>query len=242
MKKITTIYMTALILVSICGGIFSSPAIARTQVSDENQPENQPEDQPEVQTLRSPSSENEARKFFRKPASDSASTHNSSSSNSGSGEHYLAIHVGSFIGSDTYQWGQTPHLSNAGRLNLGLTYRLSSMGSFADTAIRVDFMGFGLPEGNPVQVAILPMILFPEAGSKFPLYFGVGAGPGFFLNQISQESFLSINYELVAGARFFNVIDTTGFFIEGGLKDGFLLLTDGQYIGYFLSVGVVFAF
>jgi hypothetical protein len=86
------------------------------------------------------------------------------------------------------------------------------------------------------------MILLPEASSKFPLFFGLGLGPGFFFNQISQESFLSVNYQLVAGARFFNVLQSTGFFIEGGLKNGFLLLTDGQYLGYFLAIGAVFAF
>ncbi len=183
--------------------------------------------------------ESAARKYFRKPAADETPVRDASS---GGTDHYLAVHLGSYISSDSYQWGQNPHLNSVGRLNLGLTYRLGSMGSLADTAIRADFLGFSIQEGNPIQVAFLPMVLFPEASSKFPLFFGVGLGPGFFFNQISQESFLSANYQLVAGARFFNVLDRTGFFLEGGLKNGFLLLTDGQYIGYFLAIGAVFAF
>lgn len=217
--------------------IYCPRAFARTEVKEGGQEER------EIEQDRSPKvGEAAARKFFRKPASENASSSSSSSGTDWSSEHYLAVHLGSFISSDSYQWGQNPHQTSVGRLNLGLTYRLGSMGSLADTAIRADFLGFSLPEGNPIQVAFLPMILLPEASSKFPLFFGLGLGPGFFFNQISQESFLSVNYQLVAGARFFNVLQSTGFFIEGGLKNGFLLLTDGQYLGYFLAIGAVFAF
>ncbi len=194
--------------------------------------------------------EAEARRYFSKrdPQSNSsanspaAKTSSSGPSTLAEDEHYLAIHIGSFVSSDSYQWGGTPHVGSVGRLNMGLTYRLGMFGSFADWAIRADFIGYELPEGKPVQLVVLPLLMFPEAGSKFPLYFGVGLGPGFFFNQIQQESFLSLNYQLLAGARFFNMIENTGFFIEGGLKNNILLLSDGQFMGYFLAVGAVFTF
>src|SRR4051812_15955471 len=122
-KPIRTFYTLALFLVSLSIQGLPSASWGRTEVKDE-----QSIDAPVTDVPPSKNDEREARKFFRKPASEGGG------STSNVGDHYLAIHVGSFISSDTYQWGQTPHLTSTGRLNLGLTYRLGSLGSLADTA------------------------------------------------------------------------------------------------------------
>jgi hypothetical protein len=235
MKQKVINFIVVSILASLALIASSIPAHARTQV-DENTTEVKSEPivgEPAV-------GEKEARKYFQKNSRRDPTQ--ASGKNVSDDEHYLAIHLGSFISSDAYQWGQTPHVQNVGRLNAGFTYRLGMFGSFADSAIRADFIGYELPEARPVQLVILPMLLFPEAGSKFPLYFGLGAGAGFFFNQAPTESFISFNYQLVAGARFFNVLENTGFFIEGGIKNNILLLSDGQFMGYFLALGTVFSF
>ena len=59
---------------------------------------------------------------------------------------------------------------------------------------------------------------------------------------VPGESFLAVQYQLVAGARLFNVVGQTGFFIESGLKNHINLLSDGQFNGYFLTVGTIFTF
>lgn len=218
MKKALNIY----IIVSIMTVAFNS--WAKTEVGDEGTPTSPPA-----------TGEAEARKYFRKSGS-------STSSSSSEGEHYLAVHVGSFISSDSYKWGGVDHATNNGRINAGITYRLGTFGEFADFGLRADVIGYEVVDTRPVQLAVLPMLLFPEAGSKFPLYFGLGLGAGFFFNQIREESFLSFNYQLVAGARFFDAFDNVGFFLEGGLKNNILLMTDGQFIGYFLAVGAIFTF
>jgi hypothetical protein len=84
--------------------------------------------------------------------------------------------------------------------------------------------------------------MFPDASSKFPLYFGGGIGPGIFLNQIPDESSVSLDYQLFAGVRFFDVFRNTGFFVEAGLKDHFLLTSDGQFNGTYAALGLVFTF
>ncbi len=218
---------------------FSSLGLSKTPVGEEGASSGDEPNPPAVQgsPAPAPSGENQARKYFQK-RSDGQQNDNSVSPN----DHYLALHLGGFLGSDAYQWGGTPHVSNAGRLQGGVTYRMGELGRLADWALRADFIGYQFPEGTALNFAVLPMILFPDAASTFPVYFGIGVGPGVFFQQITNESTLSLNYELVGGVRFFNLIGNTGFFVETGLKNEVHLLSDGQFNGFFLSVGALFVF
>jgi len=174
-------------------------------------------------------------KYFAREAQESPSTVSNE-------DHYLAIHLGGFISGDSYQWGDHPHVENPGKLIAGLAYRLDTWGGLADWLLKADVNSYELPEGRPVQLVLTGALAFPDASSKFPLYFGAGAGPGFFFKQVTTESFLALNYTLFGGARFFNVVGNTGFFVEGGLKNLFLLLSDGQFNGYYMTVGTLFVF
>ena len=156
--------------------------------------------------------------------------------------HYLAVSIGSFVSDNAYKWGARDSAGNVGSWMLGVTYRVGEWTNSFDLNVRVDLQRFKLDEGSATKIAFLPMITFPDASSKFPLFFGVGAGLGVFAQQISNESSLSFDYQLVAGARFFDVYKNLGLFVEAGLKNHVLLLTDGQFNGTFVSVGSVFAF
>jgi hypothetical protein len=225
--------------------ILSTSSFARTPVSDESGG-TVDEDMPSKQVVpaqvapSSGSDEAAARKYFDKKSP--SPSHDYTKGTLDPDDHYLSIHVGGFFGSDSYKWGATDHVSNPGRLQGGVTYGIGPLGKFADWALRADFISYGFPEGNAVNMSVLPMILFPDAGTAFPLYFGIGIGPGVFFQQIGNESTISFNYELVAGARFFDVIGDAGFFVETGLKNEIHLLSDGQFNGFFLSGGVLFVF
>jgi hypothetical protein len=156
--------------------------------------------------------------------------------------HYLALHVGSYVSDNAYHWGGADNQSDVGRLTIGLTYRIGEWVNSMDLAFRVDYSTYNLDMGKPSKLSFLPMITFPDASSRFPLYFGVAAGPGVFVTQINNKSELSLDYQLVLGARFFNIFPQTGFFIEAGLKNSLFLLSDGQFNGTFVSVGSVFSF
>lgn len=166
----------------------------------------------------------------------------SQSSSSGDDSHYMAIHVGSFVSDSTYKWGDRDQQSDTGRLNVGVTYRVGEWVNSMDMNIRVDYAGFELSEGRANKLSFLPVIMFPDANSRFPLYFGIGAGLGVFVNQISNESPLSIDYQVLAGVRFMDVFEGAGFFLEAGMKNHFLLLSDGQFNGTFVTAGTVFTF
>jgi hypothetical protein len=156
--------------------------------------------------------------------------------------HYLGLHLGHFIDSDAYAWGEEDRTNGAGKLTIGVTYRLGEWINSMDLLFRGDFNSYSLKEDKAIKFSLLPMVTFPDARSKFPLYFGGGLGVGIFFKQLSEESSLSFDYQLVAGARFFDVFQTTGFTLEFGMKNHVHLLSDGQFNGVYVAVGTVFTF
>jgi len=191
-----------------------------------------------------------AAKYFDKRDPDSqeeqsaepAPMKSSSGSNS---EHYLALHFGKMMSSTAYEWGTESKQTDVGDFTAGLTYRIGEWHNSMDLNLRLDFIQYkvvGEGEQKPLKMSILPLITFPDAASKFPLYFGFGIGPGVFFRQTDGEASLSLDYQLIAGARFFDVFENAGFFIESGLKNHLQLWNSGQFNGTFLSAGAVFTF
>lgn len=168
-----------------------------------------------------------------------------SSSSSGPTDHYLALHYGKMMNSTSYEWGLDNKQTDVGDYTAGLTYRVGEWRNSMDLNLRVDFIQYkinGNGEQKPLKMSILPLITFPDAASKFPLYFGFGLGPGIFFKQTDGEASISLDYQLVVGARFFDVFENAGFFIESGLKNHLQLWNSGQFNGTFLSAGAVFTF
>lgn len=161
----------------------------------------------------------------------------------GQDDHYLAIHFGGFISDKAYNWGNRDRENDIGDATIGLTYRIGEWRNSMDLAVRVDYQGYGLAGGGaPSKLSFMPLITFPDASSRFPLYFGVGIGLGIFTHNVNSESALSLDYQLLAGARFFEVFNNMGFFVEAGIKNHVLLLSDGQFNGTFIAAGPVFTF
>ena len=157
-------------------------------------------------------------------------------------DHYLAIHVGGYLGSDEWKWGSVDHGTDVGQMTAGVTYRMGEWTNSMDLLFRGDFNSYNLVDGKALKLSLMPMISFPDATSRFPLYFAGGLGLGVYFQEIASYSQLSLDYQLVMGARVLNVIGSTGFFGEFGLKDHLNLLSAGQFNGTFLALGAVFAF
>lgn len=183
-----------------------------------------------------------AQKYMGPHDREAAVRDDAGSSPVGPQDHYLALHLGAYVSDNAYRWGSADSQANVGDATVGLTYRIGEWTHTMDAVFRVDYSAFGLDQGTAGKLSILPMITFPEATSRFPIYLGAGAGLGIFTKQINGKSALSIDYQVVLGARFFEVIGSTGFFIEGGIKNSFFLLTDGQFNGTFVAAGPVFTF
>ncbi len=159
-----------------------------------------------------------------------------------SDSHYLAVHIGGFVSDTAYKWGSPNSQKDVGNLNIGVTYRLGEWINSADFAMRIDYSTYEVRNQAASKLSFLPVIMFPDASSKFPLYFGVGAGVGVFVKQLGGESALAVDYQLLLGARFFDLFNNAGFFVEAGLKNHLMMLSDGQFNGTFVAVGSVFTF
>lgn len=157
-------------------------------------------------------------------------------------DHYLALHFGRYMTSQSYEWGKNGQQNDVGGNNFGVTYRMGEWKNSMDLSLRIDYTEFDLPEVKPSKISFIPLLTFPDAGSRFPLYFGAGLGLGVFFKQANEKSPLSLDYQLILGARFFDIFENTGFFIEAGLKNHIHLLSSGQFNGTFLSGGLVFTF
>jgi hypothetical protein len=188
-----------------------------------------------------------AQKYFRartaqnKDTAPAAARPSRGPTEGASAPHYLALNFGSFFSEDTYKWGKGRR-DDPGQLTMGVTYKLGEWANSADFVFKSDITTYGLTEGRAVKFSLIPAIIFPEAGSQFPLYFGIGAGLGVFFKQIEDESSLSFDYTLIAGARFFDIWEGGGLLVETGMKNHILLLSDGQFNGVYFAVGAVFQF
>ncbi len=183
-----------------------------------------------------------ASKYFEKQREPATAAAESASADVGPSDHYLALHIGTYTSSQAYEWGKHGKEEDVGGTDIGLTYRIGEWHNSMDMNVRVEFEEYKVADQKPTKLSFLPLITFPDATSKFPLYFGAGIGLGIFTKQIPEESPLSLDYQLVAGARFFNVFENTGFFLESGLKNHLLITSSGQLNGVFVAGGAVFTF
>ena len=165
----------------------------------------------------------------------------SSNTSTAGAPRYLALQFGLFTEEETYKWGKSKK-DDISEFIAGITYRIGEWTNSMDLAIRADIVSFEVDDKSPTKISLMPIITFPDAKSGFPLYFGAGAGAGIFFKQAKDESHLSFDYQVLAGARFFNLVNSMGFIFEVGLKNQLLLLSDGQHNGVYGSLGGVFTF
>ena len=178
--------------------------------------------------------------YFKARQESSAPTRSSSDGP----PRYLALHVGTFFSDQAYRWGRT-NQSDIGQLDAGVDYRMGEWVNSMDWSLRINYTSYNLIEGDARKLSFGVILTFPDVNARVPLYFGGGIGAGFFLQQVDEpedESPVCLDYSLLLGARFFNVIGNTGFMVETGLKNHLLLSSDGQFNGVYVNVGSVFAF
>lgn len=188
-----------------------------------------------------PTGKGAAQKFFNNKSSDSSESSSSSTNSFGGEDHYMMLGLGAFVNSKSYKWG--PNAEDSGEFTAGVTYRFGEWVNSMDFLVRMEYQTFDHDVSkDPKKISILPTLIFPDARSGFPLYFGGGLGLGIFFNQLDDESNLSFDYQLFVGGRVLNVFNTVGFFAEMGIKNHIHLLSSGQFDGVFFTAGSVFTF
>lgn len=164
-----------------------------------------------------------------------------SSSSGAMGDDMLFLSLGAFINSQSYEWGGSKKEEDVGRLSYGVTYIFGEWSKF-DVSFRMDFNEYRLLNERAVKLSLLPVLTFPQAHRGFPLYFGIGGGLGIFFQQLNRESNVSLDYQLLAGARFNDIFENMGFFVELAMKNHLHLTSVGQFNGTALTAGAVFSF
>ena len=185
-----------------------------------------------------------AAKYFQKNPEDQAKNIRYVASEEfglGSEERYLTFGASLFTKSESYNWGNINNEQDIGKYGVDMTYRLSQS-NYVDYALRVSYAEYTPLNQKANKMSFMYAAILPDAGSKFPLYFGAAAGPGIFFTQLNNESSIALDYQLFLGLRIFNLFDSTGFYIEGGMKNHLQLTSDGQLNGTYISSGAIFTF
>ncbi len=156
-------------------------------------------------------------------------------------DHVLMLHYGKFTQSSAYNWKDIGKVEDVGQQTYGLTY-LFDQWSGIDVNFRIDFNEYDLSGTKASKMSFLPLLTFPKAETRFPLYFGISAGLGIFFQQVPNKSNLAFDYQLIMGARFLDISPGVGFFIEYGMTNHLHLLSEGQLNGSKVTLGPVFNF
>lgn len=157
-------------------------------------------------------------------------------------DHFLAFGFSNYVSSDAYKWGQGGKEVDVGKWGLDMMYRIGQFSNVIDQGIRISYNEFEAVSKRASKLSFMYGLTLPDAGSQFPLYFGAAMGPGVFLNQLENESSLTLDYQMYLGLRLFNIFEKTGFYVEGGLRNHLQLTSDGQLNGSYISAGGVFTF
>jgi hypothetical protein len=177
-----------------------------------------------------------------KPSREVAQEAESASLGDQAAEGILFLHFGKFLSSQAYEWKESGKIEGVGKNAFGVTYLFDKWAGL-DTNLRADFIEYDVSGTRATKLSLMPLWTFPRAETRFPLYFGLGAGLGVFFTQVEKESALALDYQLVAGTRFMDLQDSnTGFFVEFSLKNHLHLLSDGQLNGTALTAGAIFSF
>lgn len=181
-----------------------------------------------------------AAKYFQKEIEPSREVASESTEFVG-GDQVLMLHLGGYSSSTCYRCKGSETRNGTGKASYGVTYLYDRSGGL-DTNLRFDFNEYKLDDERATKLSAMPLWTFPNAGTRFPLYFGFGLGLGVFFTQVENESNLSLDYQLVGGVRFMDIIENFGGFVEYGFKNSLYILSDGQFNGTALTAGAIFTF
>lgn len=184
-----------------------------------------------------------AAKYFQNNPEEAATQYRyAASETSEPMDHVLTFGGSSLTKSDSYSWGSTNKETNIASWGLDMSYRLSQYNSLLDYSLRASYSEYAPNNSKASKLIFMYAATLPDAAARFPLYFGGAVGGGVFLTQLDNESPVTVDYQLFVGMRLFDVFDSTGFYLEGGLKNHLQLTSDGQLNGTYFSTGAVFTF
>lgn len=147
----------------------------------------------------------------------------------------LTLAVGSLLNGKSYHWIED---DDFGGWTAEASYVDAASGTFAN-GFHLELQNFVQGDEKLSKISALVSFIFPRRLS-FPVYIAVAAGPGYFVKQRKNESEFSIDYKSYIGFRLDD--DHSQYFLQSGVKNHIHMLSDGQFIGWFVSSGVAYKF
>ena len=175
-----------------------------------------------------------AMKYFTGDAKKQISTRNPAGSGEVPSQKILAVAVGSLINSKNYNWSE----ENFSGWNVEAFYQSAGTGYFGQ-GFHLEMQKFAADNTELTKLSFLVSLTFPRRLS-FPVYLGLAAGPGYFLKQQENESDFTFDYKAYLGLRLHQV--NSQYFVQSGVKNHVHVLSDGQFVGWFVSSGVAYTF
>lgn len=171
-----------------------------------------------------------AMKYFTKKSKTRSKTRAPASS----GSRLLGISMGTLVNSKSYNWAEEEFSGWTAEL----TYLSETDGNFG-RGLHLEMQKFADQVDDLTKVSFLFSMTFPKRIS-FPVYVGAAVGPGFFIKQREGESEFSLDYKAYLGLRLNQV--NSQYFLQTGVKNHVHVLSDGQFVGWFVSSGVAYLF
>jgi hypothetical protein len=149
-------------------------------------------------------------------------------------ERLIGLTFGSLVQSESYNWTT----GDVGGWSLEASYMNAEEGYLAQ-GYHLEMQKFSADNQELTKLSFLFSLTFPRRLS-FPVYLGVAVGPGFFMQQQEGESEFTIDYKAYLGLRLNQ--NHGQYFVQAGVKNHLHVLSDGQFIGWFVSSGVAYKF
>lgn len=176
-----------------------------------------------------------AMKYFTKGAKKQMATRAPASAPVASGQtRMLGISVGSLLNSRSYHWSEESFRG----YNVEASYFSQGTGIFG-RGLSLEMQKFAADDEELTKMAFLFNFTFPRR-ITFPVYLGAAFGPGYFFKQLEDESEFTIDYKAYLGLRLNQV--NSQYFLQSGVKNHVHVLSDGQFIGWYISSGVAYKF
>lgn len=146
----------------------------------------------------------------------------------------VSLSVGTLVSSQSYQWAG----DDLSGWNAEVAYQPPG-GDYFSRGYHLELQKFNDQSQEFSKLSFLFSLTFPRKIS-FPVYIGAALGPGFFFSQKRGESELSLDYKGFVGFRLNH--ERSQYFVQSGVKNHIHMLSDGQFIGWFVSSGVAYKF
>ena len=152
---------------------------------------------------------------------------------------HLKLYLGASVYGETETRKFDPLFSRA----LGFSQRIKEFPARGDLNLRVELQSLRLLSHRTELISIVPVFIFPDVRSGFPVYVGAGGGMSLLpLHLVRRQPALSLTGQIFAGLRLVDWYKNAGLSGEMSLKTHLPFYDRELYMEIFITLGFLFSF